>query len=140
MCLFSFNSCRYPSGFLLCLPSLCFQRVTFTLLSYFTFSHIVSSFFGSPGDTVLRSSLTNQHGQVEYASVHPKATLCPEGGLPGHISMRPLGSLCNDCDKPGAPFGAHTLNRIMHPCLHRRTRSMGWTAHADSCQGDTLVQ
>lgn len=123
-----------------CLLSLCLWRVAFSRPSSSLFSHAVSYFFGSPGDTVLCSSLTNQRGQVEHASVHPKATLCPEGGLPGHISMRPLGSVCTVCDKPGAPFAPYTLNRIMHPCLHRRTRSMGWTAHADSCQGDTLVQ
>lgn len=94
----------------------------------------------SPGDTVLLSCLTNRHGQNESSSVLPKARLCPRGGLPGRISMRPVGSVYTDCDRNGAPLAPHTLNRIMQPCLHRRTRSMEWTAHANSCQGDTSAR
>lgn len=104
------------------------------------FSRMLSGcFLGSPGDIVLLSCLTNRHGQNESSSMLPKAGLCPWGGLPGRISMRLVGSVCTDCDRPEAPLAPHTLNRIMQPCLHRRARSMGWTAHANSCQGNTLV-
>lgn len=102
-------------------------------------SHAVWVFLGSPGDTVLLSCLTNRHRQNESSSVLPKAGFCPRGGLPGRISMRPVGLVCTDCDKPGASLDPHTLNRIIQPCLHRRARSMGWTAHANSWQGDTSV-
>lgn len=100
-------------------------------------SHAVWVFWGSPGDKVLLSHLMNRHRQNESSSVLPKARLCPQGGLPGRISMRSVGSDRTACDKPRAPFAPHTLNGIIQPCLHRRARSMGWTEHANSCQGDT---
>ena len=118
----------------------CLWVVVFILSRPRFLSHAVWMFLGPPGDTVLLSSLTNRHGQNESSSVLPKAGPCPRGGLPGRISMRLVGSVYTDCDTPGAPLAPHTLNRIMQPCLHRRARSMGWTAHANSCQGDTLVQ
>ncbi len=83
--------------------------------------------------------LMNRHGQNESSSVPPKARLCPRGSLAGRISMRPVGSVCTDSDRPGAPLAPHTLNRIMQPCLHRRAWSMRWTPHANSCQEDTLA-
>lgn len=102
-------------------------------------SHAVWLFLGSPGDTVPLSCLTDRHGQNESSSKLPKARLCPRGGLAGRISVRPVGSVSTQCDRPWAPLAPHTLNRIIQPCLHRRARSMGWTAHANSCQGDPLV-
>ena len=102
-------------------------------------SHAVWLFLGSPGDTVPLSRLTDRHGQNESSSELPTARLCPRGGLAGRISMRPVGSVSTQCDRPWAPLAPHTLNRIIQPCLHRLARSMGWTAHANSCQGDTLV-
>lgn len=74
---------------------------------FFFFPHAVCSFLGSPGDTVLLSCLTNRHRQNESSSVLPKAGLCPRGGLPGRISMRPVGSVCTDCDKPGAAHSSY---------------------------------
>lgn len=123
-----------------CVFSLCLWVVVFVLSLPHFLSHAVWLFLGSPGDIVLLSSLTNRHGQNESSSVLPKARLCPRGGLAGRISMWPAVSVHTDCDRPGAPLAPNTLNRIMQPCLHRRARSMGWTAHANSCQGDTLVQ
>ena len=128
------------SLFLSCLLPLCLWVVVFFPSRPRFLSRAVWLFLGSPGDTVLLSCLTNRHGQNESSSVLPTAGLCPQGGLAGRISMRPVGSARTGCDRPGAPLAPHTLNRIMQPCLHRRARSMGWTAHANSCLGDTLVR
>lgn len=43
---------------------------------------------GSPGDTVLLSSLTDWHRQNESSAVPPTARLCPPGGLAGCISIK----------------------------------------------------
>lgn len=111
-------------------------RILFCLLSF----SLSGCFLGSPGDTVLPSCLTNRHGQNEFSSVLPKPRLSPRGNLAGRISNGPVGSAHTDCDRPRASLPPHTLNRIMQLCLHRRARSMGWTTHANSCQGDTLVR
>lgn len=125
-------------------PSLSVSGLSYSFCLALALSRsLIWLFLGSPGDTVLLSRLTNRHGQNESSSVPPEARLCPRGGLAGRISMRPVGSVCTDCDGPGAPpphLAPRTLDRIMQPCLHRRARSMRWTAHANSCQGDTLVR
>lgn len=87
---------------------------------------------------MLLSSLKNRHGQNETFSVLPKARFCPQGGLAARISMRSAVSVRTDYDRPVVPLTSHTLNRIMQLYPHRWVRSMGWAAHANSCQADTL--
>lgn len=80
----------------------------------------------SPGDTVLLSCLTNRHGQNESSSVLPKARLCPRGGLPGRISMRPVGSVYTDCDRNGAPLAPHTIELCSPACTDGHDQWSGW--------------
>lgn len=66
---------------------LCRCRLLLLLLLLLSFSHAVWLFQGSPGDTVLLSSLMDRHGQNESSPVLLTAQLCPPGGLAGRISV-----------------------------------------------------
>lgn len=114
---------------LLCPLSLFLRVVMFFL---FLLSHVVWLFLGSPGDTVLLSSLMNWHGQNESSCMLPKTTLCPQGGLAGYVCMRPVVSL--NVTGHEHPLASHRLNRIMQLYLNRQAWSMGLMVHANSCQ------
>lgn len=69
------------------LSCLLYRSLLLLLLLSLSSSHAVWLFQGSPGDTVLLSSLTDRHGQNESSPVLLTARLCPPGGLAGRISV-----------------------------------------------------